>query len=190
MQIPIVYFCINKFTPTLNAKLHQLYNSLEFQRIQLLDSLKNLSSEKLNRQPKGKWSINQIVAHLITAERMSIQYLTKKIQGIDQVDDTRLIEELKMIALIVSQRLPLKFKAPRAVVENTPHSSDLRQLAQEWNTLRIDLKNLLEKIADHQIKRKIYKHVRAGKLNIQQALVFFREHIIHHRSQINHLLRA
>ncbi len=171
----------------MNAKLHQLYNSLESQRIKLLDSLKNLPPEKLNYQPEGRWSINQVVAHLITAERMSVMYLTKKIQGIDEVDNTGLIEELKMIGLIISQRLPLKFKAPRVVVENTSHSSDLQQLEQEWNTLRMDLKNLLEKIGDHQIKRKIYKHVRAGKLNIQQALIFFREHIIHHQPQIKRL---
>jgi uncharacterized damage-inducible protein DinB len=172
----------------LNTKLQQLYSSLESQRIQLLDSLKSLPPQKLNHQPEGGWSINQVVAHLITAERMSVMYLTKKMQGIEEVENSGLVEELKMIALIISQRLPLKFKAPRVVVENTPRSSDFRQLEQEWNTLRIELKNLLEKIGDHQTKRKIYKHVRAGKLNIQQALIFFREHIIHHRPQIQKLL--
>jgi uncharacterized damage-inducible protein DinB len=172
----------------LNTKLNQLYDSLESQRIKLLDSLENLPLQRLNHQPAGKWSINQVIAHLITAERMSVLYLTKKIQGIDEVDNTGLIEELKMIGLIISQRLPLKFKAPRVVVENTPSSSELKQLEKEWNTLRIDLKNLLEKVSDHQIKRKIYKHVRAGKLNIQQALIFFREHIIHHQPQIKRLL--
>lgn len=162
---------------------------LEAQRIQLLDSLKNLPSEKLNHKPKGKWSINEIVAHLITAERISVQYLTKKIQGIDEVDNTGLIEELKMIGLILSQRLPLKFKAPRVVVENTPSLSDLNQLEQEWITARGNLKVLLEKIGDDQLRKRIYKHVRAGKLNIQQALIFFREHVIHHHPQIQKLAK-
>jgi uncharacterized damage-inducible protein DinB len=172
----------------LNIKLNQLYSSLETERIQLFDSLKNLSSEKLNHQAEGKWSINQVIAHLIAAEKMSVLYLTKKLQGIDEAKNTGLVEELKMVALIISQRLPFKFKAPRVVVENTPNSTDLKQLEQEWNAVRIELKALLEKIKDNQIKRKIYKHVIAGKLNIQQALIFFREHIIHHQPQIKRLL--
>lgn len=171
----------------MNAKLDQLYNSLEEQRFQLLSSLKNLSPEKLNHQPEGKWSINQIIAHLITAEKMSVMYLTKKIQGVNEVENSGFFQELKMIGLIISQRLPFKFKAPRVVVENTSASTDLKQLEQEWNSVRAEMKTLLEKIKDDQVKRMIYKHVRAGKLNIQHALIFFREHIIHHQPQIEKL---
>jgi uncharacterized damage-inducible protein DinB len=187
MQAPIVYFYLLT-NHCVNTRLHQLYESLEAQRLQLMDSLKNLSSESLNHQPPGKWSINQIIAHLIAAEKLSVMYLTKKIQGINEAEESGFIQELKMIGLIISQRLPLKFKAPKVVVENTSASADLKQLEQEWGTVRIELKALLEKINDGQIKRMIYKHVRAGKLNIQHALIFFREHIVHHRPQIKRLL--
>jgi uncharacterized damage-inducible protein DinB len=172
----------------LNTKLNQLYESLEAQRLQLMDSLKNLSSEKLNQQPEGKWSINQIIAHIITAEKMSVMYLTKKIQGVNEVENSGLFQELKMMGLIISQRLPFKFKAPRVVVENTSASTDIKQLEQEWKSVREEMKTLLKKIKDDQVKRMIYKHVRAGKLNIQHALIFFREHVIHHQPQIKRLL--
>lgn len=172
----------------MNTKLRQLYDSLESQRIKLIDSLKNLPLEKLNQQPEGKWSINQIIAHLITAEKMSVMYLTKKIQGVNEVENSGFFQELKMLGLIVSQRLPFKFKAPKVVVENTSASTDLKQLEQEWNSVRKEMETLLEKIKDDEVKRMIYKHVRAGKLNIQHALIFFREHIIHHQPQIKKLL--
>lgn len=172
----------------MNTELQKLIDSLEVQRIQLLKSLSHLPAEKLNKQVAKRWSVNQVLAHLITAERLSVAYLTKKIQAINEVDDTGLIEELKIIGLIISQRLPLKFKAPKVVVENTPKEQDIAQLEKEWINVRADLKQLLEKINDDQIKRGIYKHVRAGKLNIQHALIFFREHIIHHRPQINKLI--
>ncbi len=172
----------------MNIKLRQLYDSLESQRIKLIGSLKILPLEKLNQQPEGKWSINQIIAHLITAEKMSVMYLTKKIQGVNELENSGFFQELKMLGLIVSQRLPFKFKAPKVVVENTSTSTDLKQLEQEWNSVRKEMEALLEKIKDDQIKRMIYKHVRAGKLNIQHALIFFREHIIHHQPQIKKLL--
>jgi uncharacterized damage-inducible protein DinB len=172
----------------LNTKLQQIFDSLETQRNQLFISLNSLTVEKLNQQPTNGWSINQVIAHLIAAERLSVLYLRKKIQAINEVENTGLIEELKMIVIILSQRLPFKFKAPKTVVENTKSSTSLHQLEQEWNAVRNELKIVLEKFNDDQIKRKIFKHVVAGKLNIQQTLIFFREHIIHHQKQIKRLL--
>lgn len=172
----------------MNTKLQQIFDSLETQRNQLFTSLNSLAVEKLNQQPTNGWSINQVIAHLIAAERLSVLYLRKKIQAINEVENTGLIEELKMIVIILSQRLPFKFKAPKTVVENTKSSTSLHQLEQEWNAVRNELKIVLEKFNDDQIKRKIYKHVVAGKLNIQQTLIFFREHIIHHQKQIKRLL--
>jgi uncharacterized damage-inducible protein DinB len=169
--------------------LQKSFDQLELQRNKLFRSIESLPIKRLNHQPAGKWSINQIVAHLITAEKMSVMYLTKKIQGIDETKDSGLLEELKMIALIISQRLPFKFKAPKVVVENTSSSHDLKELEQEWTMVRNELKLLLERIKNDQIKRLIYKHVIAGKLNIAHALIFFREHIIHHQPQIKALLK-
>ena len=93
-----------------------------------------------------------------------------------------------MVVLQLSQRLPLKFKAPRVVVENTPAYANFEELTTDWNKTRAELKTLLEKFDDTQIRKKIYKHIRAGRLNIQHALLFFREHIIHHTPQINRLI--
>ena len=147
-----------------------------------------LPIEKLNHNQPGRWSINQIIAHLIAGEKLSVAYLQKKILAINEVDNTGIFEEIKMIGLIISQRLPLKFRAPRVVVENTTQTSDLSLLVKEWDSVREELRQLLEKVKDDQINRRIYKHVRAGKLNIQHALIFFREHIIHHYPQLKRLM--
>lgn len=147
-----------------------------------------LPVEKLNHSQSGRWSINQIIAHLIAGEKLSVAYLQKKVLAINEVDNTGIYEEIKMIGLIISQRLPLKFRAPRVVVENTTQTSDLSLLVKEWDSVREELRQLLEKVKDDQINRRIYKHVRAGKLNIQHALIFFREHIIHHYPQLKRLM--
>jgi uncharacterized damage-inducible protein DinB len=173
----------------MNSKLNALFCSLEEDRKKMLIAIKNLSLENQKQAPPGKWSIQQILAHLIAAEKLSIIYLNKKILGIKDAPDTGVLEEIKMVLLQISQRLPLKFKAPRVVVENTPAYATFEELTADWDKTRTELKNLLEKFDDTQIKKKIYKHVRAGRLNIQHALIFFREHIIHHTPQINRLLK-
>jgi uncharacterized damage-inducible protein DinB len=173
----------------LNRALLQLFEKLEVQRTSLLSEIKQLSPEILNKHLPGKWSISQILAHLITAEQLSINYLNKKMQGIQTVENTGLWEEIKTLTLKISQRLPLKFKAPRLVVENTPAFESVEQIEMAWTKTRNELKELLSRIADDQIRRKIYKHPIAGKLNIHQALRFFGEHIIHHQPQIKKLLK-
>jgi hypothetical protein len=172
----------------MNSRLQSLFDSIENQRHQLLSSLKNLPPEKLNSHLPNKWSINQIVAHLISAEQLSIRYIGKKMMGMDQIKDTGIYEELKMLVLQVSQRVPLKYRAPRKVVENTSHETDIYKLAEKWDLVRRELQELLEKIEDHQINRGIYRHVRVGLINIQHALKFFGEHIRHHTPQITRQL--
>ncbi len=172
----------------MNSRLQSLFDSIETQRRLLLSSLKELPSEKLNYHLPSKWFINQIIAHLISAEQLSVRYISKKMLGIDQTTDTGVYEELKMILLQISQRVPLKYKAPKKVVENTLNESDIHRLIEQWNLVRNDFRTILEKIEDHQINRGIYRHVRVGMINIQHAVKFFGEHVTHHVPQIKRLL--
>ncbi len=173
----------------MNTRLAELFNTLETQRAELLSLVKAISVETISKRPPDKWSIAQVISHLIASEQLSVRYLNKKILGIDTAPKTGATEELKMIVLKISQRLPFKFKAPKVVVESTPVYESLEQLTEAWNNTRADLKTVLEKFQDTQINRKVYKHPFAGMLNIQQTLVFFREHIFHHTPQIKNLLK-
>ena len=172
----------------MNSRLQSLFDSIETQRHSLLSALKELPSEKLNYHLPSKWSINQIIAHLISAEQLSVRYISKKMLGIDQTSDTGVYEELKMILLQISQRVPLKYKAPKKVIENTMNESDIHRLIELWDLVRYDFRTILEKIEDHQINRGIYRHVRVGMINIQHAVKFFGEHVTHHTPQIKRLL--
>lgn len=172
----------------MNARLQLLFDTLETERLHLLDEVAKLSSEQFYQAEPGKWSVAQILAHLVAAEKLSIRYINKKISGIHDLTNTGITEELKMILLKISQRLPFKFKAPKVVVENTLSFSSLEELKAAWETERNELKILLEKFEDAQVNRKIYRHVRAGLLNIQQALIFFVEHHRHHLPQIKRLI--
>ena len=176
----------------MNPTLHKLYTRIENQRNDLLTGVRQLSREQLIKNvAPGTWSVAEILSHIITAERISVQYIQKKLLGIQTVPDSGLIAEVKINLLWISQRLPwLKFTAPRYVVEHTPKYQDLDQITREWDHVRSELQVLLEKVPDTLIRRLIYRHVFAGYLNIQHALIFFHEHIVHHTPQIKRLVRA
>ena len=90
---------------------------------------------------------------------------------------------------MLSQRLPFKYKAPRSLAENTPPAITVAELKAEWDLLRTELREFLNAIEDKYLRKKIYKHPRAGMLNVVQAVTFFREHYIHHWPQIKRLTK-
>ncbi len=173
----------------MNVELRKQFNKLEKLTAELIGAIENTTTAQLHQSPPGKWSLSQVFAHLITAEQLSVQYLKKKIQVIEEQPNTGLAEALKMWVLILSQRLPLKFKAPKVVVDHTAAYDDATEIINAWSKTRMELKELLDRISDHQLKRKIYKHPVVGKLNMAQTVRFFREHIIHHTPQIKRLLK-
>jgi hypothetical protein len=171
----------------MDPQLLKVYHQLEAQREELLNLLKQLSEDHRNRKVNGKWSINEILSHLATSERLSMAYIKKKSNAIDTLDNTGLIEEFKMVLLKVSQRGPFRFKAPKVVDDHTPKDS-FSESEEKWNRVRKELLNFIQNINPQHSKRKIYKHPVVGKLNIRQAMLFFKEHVTHHLPQIKRLL--
>lgn len=168
--------------------LENHFKSLEKQRTQLLSELKDSSTETLNQSRNNKWSINQVVGHLVAAEKLSVGYISKKINAINEVGNTGLWEELKLGVFIISQRLPFKYKAPKTLGENPPSYPDVTWMIKDWDESRLMLKDLLGKFPSDGMKKKIYRHPVMGRCSILHALIFFREHIIHHYPQIKRQL--
>jgi uncharacterized damage-inducible protein DinB len=173
----------------MNNHFVQIVDELEHQRTALIGRVRQLSPEQFNHSPApGKWSINQILVHIIEAEQLSIAYMKKKKLGIDGLQNSGIAETLRLWLLIISQRIPVKYKAPKVVVENTKNASSVEEVDTRWQAVREELFSMLEGIEEKNIRKVIYKHPLAGRLNTRQALVFFREHIIHHMPQIKRLL--
>lgn len=175
----------------MNSSLEKLVDQIESQRSSVLQSVRGLTTEQLNRVPApGKWSAAEVLSHVITAERMSVAYMQKKIHGIEKASRSGAWEDLKLVILKVSQRLPgLKFKAPKRVVENTTLYRDFTSIETEWEKVRKDLRKMLDQIPEHGLKRMIYKHPIVGYLNVRHAVIFFHEHLYHHIPQIKKLLK-
>lgn len=175
----------------MNKRLLHYYTSLENDRQKLLKELSGVPDQRFNTNPlPGKWSIGQILTHIITSERLTLLYMRKKSLGIDLVDNSGWIESFKMLFLEISQRLPfLKFKAPGVVVEHTPEALSYAEVVHQWDRVREQLKKFLEEIDEKNVRKKIYKHPVVGRLDASQAIRFCGEHIRHHLPQIRKLMK-
>lgn len=116
----------------MNSKLHELFDQLERQRLSLLNEIREIAEGQINHSRNQKWSVSQIAGHLITAERLSLSYITKKINAIQEVGNTGMLGELKLLLFIASQRLPLKYKAPKNLGERPKSYPDFKSLELDW----------------------------------------------------------
>lgn len=174
----------------MNRRLETIFRKSEKTRINILQMVKPLDPQEFIKGSRGKWSVSEILSHLITAERLSLSYMKKKSLGIDKLENTGLKEELAFIFLKITQRLPLRYKAPAVLQENPPEKFPVEKIIEQWSAVRNDTKTFLETFRDDQIRKKVYKHAFAGRLNIVQAIGFFEEHAMHHLPRIKNLIKS
>lgn len=110
--------------------------------------------------------------------------MRKKSLGVDHLENSGVAEKVKFFILKLSQRFPIRYKAPRHVLEHTPSPFSYGDLVRQWEALRLELYQFLSAIPESNIRKKIYKHPRVGMLDANQAIQFQREHLLHHKPQI------
>jgi len=174
----------------MNEKFEKIFDQIEIERKTLLRKVSLLNEGEFNSKPAdGKWSVAEILTHLLTSERLSLLYMRKKYKGVDQVGNSGLVEYLKMTFLKFSQRVAFfKYKAPKVIRENTPDTMTYSNLVAAWDKSRLDLKKFLESIPAENVRKKIYKHPIVGRLDAAQGVEFLSEHFRHHLPQINRLI--
>lgn len=172
----------------MNRKLEYHFDRLEQIKTEILSKISDLTDKDLELSAVGKWSLAQVLMHIITSEQLALNYMRKKSLGIDQLEKSGALEPLKLLLLKISQRLPIKYKAPKVIVEKTPTFPNKTEMVNIWDGDRRQLKLFLSGIAERDIDKKVFKHPIAGMFNAAQGLDFLREHIIHHKPQINRLL--
>lgn len=169
----------------MNPALHQNFEKLQNDTKLLLKEVSSLSSATYHHRPaEEKWSISQIMTHLLTSERLSVSYMKKKSLGVDHLDNSGIAEDIKFFILKLSQRIPFRYKAPRQVIEQTPSPLSYGDLVRQWEAIRQELYQFLSEIPEKNIRKKIYKHPRVGMLDANHALQFLAEHLHHHKPQI------
>src|SRR4051812_3155727 len=153
----------------MNQKVQHIFDLAEADRIKILERVSRMPEEKFSQRRNQKWSVSQILSHLITAERLSLLYMKKKSLGIKEVDNSGIWEEIKFLTLKISQRLPLKYKAP-PVLNEEPKVLAFPEIVKQWQAVRKDFSQFADSLDRQDLKKKIYKHPFAGRLNVTHAI--------------------
>lgn len=172
----------------MKTAIKEKINQLEQKRFELMSELEVLNDERLNYKPlENKWSIIQIMHHLIKSEKLSVIYITRKITNKSTIDKSSLISKLNAFALKWSLILPLKLKAPHNV-SDVPNFDTFQNTKSKWDKIRNSFASIVESMSDDLLNKDIFKHPVAGEMNIEGTIDFFDAHFKHHQKQIKPLL--
>jgi uncharacterized damage-inducible protein DinB len=168
----------------MNAALQKQFSELEKSRKDLFEDLRSYDDEVINRKPApGAWSIAQVVEHLIKAEENSLIYLQKKTQDTSKIPVAGLRSQWRYFLTATVFMTNIKYKAPAIVVPSESFAT-IKQLDQHWAKVRKDTFELLNHLPEADLKKEIWKHAVAGKMNVTQMLAFFNMHFNRHRKQV------
>lgn len=164
------------------------FNKIEEQRKKLLDEVAKLSHDQQNFKPApGAWSILQVINHLVYAETNTVKYMQKKLQGISSVEKAGVKARVRSLILSVALQMPVKYKAPKAALPVQEEVYIFDNLKMQWNDVRAEIAKILDQLNPADAEKLIFKHPVSGKFNIYQTISFLREHVDHHKKQVERI---
>lgn len=170
--------------PDLKEKFVMLENNKAYY-LKILDQY--VPDQLVFSEGEGKWSILQLIDHLIKVESQTLQFMVN-------FDFSRKDEKLGLktsfnaFLLQLALKSPIKFKVPANVL--LPQQKSKTSLLHEWKVLRGNFEDYLESFPTKKRDNFIFFHPRSGKLNIIQTLKFLNEHLAHHRAQIKRISKS
>ena len=169
--------------------LQQKFDNLEVLRQQLIDEIRELSDKQAHYKPaEDRWSVIQVLEHVVQAECGSIAYVVKKNRA-KELPTTGFVNHLRYAGLVIALHIPVRFPLPE-VLAQPPNDRSLPEVLDQWNKCRKTLFGLLANIPEKRRNVLVYKHPFAGYLDIQQMLGFMHIHLKRHSGQIRRVCKA
>lgn len=171
----------------MRAKLNSTFDEIEALKTSILTDFDQLSIHQLTFKPNSrKWSLLQVIEHLMLAETGSINYVNKKLLDPTKLEEYSFKAAFRFKLLQSVFALPLKIRRRPATADPTLEP-DLKDVKLRWDIARKALRKFLDAYDDVILKKLVYKHPFAGRINALQMTLFFKLHIKHHQKQIERI---
>ena len=169
------------------TNIQETYDSLTGKREQLLQYLDSLKNEVLSfKSGPDKWSIVEVVEHLVIAEADLIRQLTTAEVHSPPLDiESRSAKKFQTVIKVMER--DIEVDVPHESME--PHGQmSLDDLLLQWDDIRKQLQGLLAGIKQEDLGDMVYRHPYAGPLDISETLHFFEVHYDNHMRQIDKII--
>ena len=168
----------------MKIEIQQAAADYKEQRERFITAITALSAEQQQFRPTPEsWNALQIMKHLIIAEKQSMLLIRRSVSDKKNIRPAGIGSAVRSSILTLALWSPFRFKAPKIaqVKEDAP---DLKRMMNEWESLRSEIETFIEAHSEQTLSGEIYRHPRAGVMNMIQTLGFMQMHILHHQKQL------
>jgi hypothetical protein len=156
-------------------------------RNELLDELQSLDEAHLVARPvAGKWSILEIVEHVVLAERAILRGLPPPEHLVHRERTVGHAIRHSIVLFVLWSGLPVKVPSPTMLPSG---GRDLAQLRRMWDENLSWLRAVVKDSDSRFLDRNVFEHPVAGPLNVRHVLRMDRLHVAGHVAQIRRLQR-
>ena len=162
-----------------------LVASVEAARQDFIETAKGLSHAQSRWSPDGKWSIAQIVEHVVWADQGMMVGTFRALEdhmsgrGMRKEDNPHHGLALKEV---IARTWHGPVKAPSSV---EPHwGGPLSYWLTQLHANRTLLSEFVLLVGDRDVEDMVFPHGISGPVNVHQLIEFVRFHLDHHRRQI------
>ncbi len=173
----------------MHLQIQPAYNRLKTSLEDILRDLEKLDETTLNRIPApGKWSCAQIMLHINLSIGGTLSYLHKKLQQPELIEKSGIAARFRSSLLNAALRSDIKFKAPKGL-DNLPEYASFSEI-QSLTQQNLDkMEQFLSNFPSQLLRKNVFKHPAAGRINIYQTLAFLDAHALHHKRQIAQIIK-
>ena len=169
--------------------LVNLLETLEEQKTDLLSQVERWPPEKLNHKAgAAEWSVLEMIDHIVKTEAAILSAARAGLARPQRIGIGDRLRTAFLQKIFASDR---KVKVPVSARHVLPGPSlQLAEIRARWNEGRDDLHRFVRRSDPDLLRKGIFKHPVGGWMGMQQILLFFSSHLIHHRYQLNRIARS
>lgn len=161
--------------------MQRRFDEIERVRLNLLAELDSLNPRQLRSRPgEGKWCLEEVVEHLVMAEREVLLHPRDPLAKPAGKPGMRAQLMLGVVLLVLRLNIPVP--VPSAEMLPTGRKR-LPALIQEWAQQRACSERFLKHVTPETMHWQVFFHPIAGRINVPQALRLSTSHMLYHARQ-------
>jgi hypothetical protein len=168
-------------------RLKEALDCLNRERLGLLNRLANIAPDELYRKPDPqRWSLVQVLQHLVLAEREVLQHLPDLADLVHRKQYPYHFISYAMVLLVLKWGIPVPVPSSAMVSDG---NTTLTRIRAQWDRNFEWLTAYVNGLSIETARQAVFIHPVCGPLTISQALYMDRLHLSVHTRQINRMLQ-
>lgn len=157
-------------------------------RLALLEEMEHVDPGTLAARPiAGKWSILEIIEHLVLAERAVFRQLPDPLRLVEARRGVGHRVRYLLVMLVLKSGIRVRVPSPTMVPRGDRNLAELRRL---WDENQDWVQSCIVRLGPDVARRAVCDHPTAGPLTVEQAILMGQVHVDGHVRQIRALQRV